>query len=145
VKQLAINVYVNFNGNCREAVEFYAKVFGTEKPQIMTFGETPPNPEFTLPEEAKNLVMHTRLNIDGSTVMFSDVFPGMPFVAGNNISLSIVNTNIEEIKSLFHKLKEGGTVGMELQETFWSKCYGSLKDKFGIEWQLNYDSGEMGM
>jgi PhnB protein len=145
VKQLAINVYVNFNGNCREAVEFYAKVFGTEKPQIMTFGETPPNPEFTLPEEAKNLVMHTRLNIDGSTVMFSDVFPGMPYVAGNNISLSIVNTNIEEIKSLFHKLKEGGTVGMELQETFWSKCYGSLKDKFGIEWQLNYDSGEMGM
>jgi PhnB protein len=142
---MAVDVYINFNGNCREAVEFYAQVFGTEKPQIMTFGETPPNPEFALPEEAKNLVMHTRLNIMGSTVMFSDVFPGMPFVAGNNISLAIGSKNVDEIKSLFHKLKEGGKVGMELQETFWSKCYGSLKDKFGIEWQFNYDSGEMGM
>jgi PhnB protein len=142
---MAVDVYINFNGNCREAVEYYAQVFGVEQPQIMTFGETPPNPEFTLPEEAKNLVMHARLNILGSNVMFSDVFPGMPFVAGNNISLAIVIKNIDEIKSLFNKLKEGGTVGMDLQETFWSKCYGSAKDKFGIEWQFNYDSGDMGM
>jgi PhnB protein len=139
---MSINVYINFNGNCREAVEFYAKVFGTEKPKIMSFGDTPPNPEYPLPEEAKNLVMHTRLDIDGSTVMFSDVFPGMPFVEGNNISLSYGSKNIDEIKSLFSKLKEGGKVGMDLQETFWSKCYGNLKDKFGIEWQFNLDSGE---
>ncbi len=99
VKQMAVDVYINFNGNCREAVEFYAEVFGTEKPKIMTFGETPPNPEFPLPEEAKNLVMHTRLNISGSNVMFSDVFPGMPFIAGNNISLAVVSKNMDEIKS----------------------------------------------
>jgi PhnB protein len=142
-RQMAIDVYINFNGNCREAVEYYAQVFGTEKPHIMSFGETPPNPEYPLPEEAKNLVMHARLNITGSTVMFSDVFPGMPFVAGNNISLSITSENIDEIKSLFNKLKEGGTVGMDLQETFWSKCYGSLTDKFGIEWQFNFNSGEI--
>lgn len=142
---MAVNVYLNFNGNCREAVEYYAQVFGTEKPQIMTFGEMPPDPNFTLPEEAKHLVMHTRLIISGSNVMFSDVFPGMPFVAGNNISLTIVSTDIDEIKSSFNKLKDGGKVVMELQETFWSKCYGSLTDKFGIEWQFNHDSGEMGM
>ncbi|CAM4208916.1 VOC family protein [Paenibacillus alkaliterrae] len=142
---MSVDVYINFNGNCREAVEFYAEVFETAKPQIMTFGETPPNPEFVLPEEAKHLVMHTRLNISGSNVMFSDVFPGMPFVEGNNISLAVVSKNLDEIKSLFHKLKEGGTVGMELQETFWSKCYGSVTDKFGIGWQFNYDSGEMRM
>jgi PhnB protein len=140
---MAINVYMNFNGNCREAVEYYAEVFKTEISQIMTFGETPPDPNFALPEEAKHLVMHARLELNGSTVMFSDVFPGMPFVAGNNISLSVNSRNIEEIKSLFHKLKEGGTVGMELQETFWSKCYGNLTDKFGIQWQLNFDNGEM--
>jgi PhnB protein len=145
VKQVAIDVYINFNGNCREAVEYYAQVFGTEQPQIMTFGETPPDPNFALPEEAKHLVMHTRLNIRGSNVMFSDVFPGMPFVAGNNISLSFASKNIDEIKSLFNKLKEGGKVGMDLQETFWSQCYGNLTDKFGIEWQFNYDSGEMAM
>jgi PhnB protein len=145
VRKMSVDVYLNFNGNCREAVEFYAQVFETEKPQIMTFGETPPNPEYPLPEEAKNLVMHTRLNINGSNVMFSDVFPGMQFVQGNNISLALVSKNLDEVKSFFNKLKEGGTVSMELQETFWSKCYGQVKDKFGIEWLFNYDSGEMGM
>ncbi|MGG3450630.1 VOC family protein [Domibacillus aminovorans] len=142
---MSVDVYINFNGNCREAVEFYAQVFGTEKPQIMTFDETPPNPEFPLPDEAKNLVMHTRLDIDGSNVMFSDVFPGMPFVEGNNISLALVNKNMDEIKSIFNKLREGGTVVMDLQETFWSKLYGQVIDKFGINWQFNYDSGEMRM
>lgn len=140
---MAVSVYVSFNGNCREAVQFYTQVFGTEDPQIMTFGDTPPDPKFTLPEEAKKLVLHTQLNIDGSTVMFSDVFPGSPFVAGNNMSLTVVNKNIEEIKARFSKLKEGGTVRMDLQETFWSKCYGMLTDKYGVQWQFSHDNGQM--
>lgn len=140
---MSVDVYINFNGNCREAVEYYAQVFGTEEPKMMSFGEAPPNPEYPLPEEAKHLIMHTRLNINGSNVMFSDVFPGMPFVAGNNISLTIVSESMDEIQSAFNKLKDGGTVGMELQETFWSKCYGSLTDKFGIIWQFNLGIDEM--
>jgi PhnB protein len=139
---MSVDVYFTFNGNCREVVEFYAEVFGTEKPQIMTFGESPPHPEYPLPDEAKNLIMHTRLNIGGSNVMFSDVFPGMPFVTGNNISLALVSKNLDEIKSSFNKLKDGGTEVMELQETFWSKYYGQITDKFGIHWQFNYDNGE---
>lgn len=139
---MAIQAYINFNGNCREAVEFYSQAFGTEKPQIMSFGDAPPNPEFPLPEEAKNLVMHSELNICGSRVMFSDTFPGMPFVAGNNISLTVLIKDIDEIKSIFDKLKEGGSVGMDLQETFWSKCYGMVTDKFGIPWQLSHDNGQ---
>ncbi|MCT4477653.1 VOC family protein [Peribacillus sp. NPDC101481] len=137
---MSVDAYLNFNGNCRQAVEFYAEVFGTELPNIMTFGETPPNPDFTLPEEAKDLVMHTRLNINGSNIMFSDTFPGMPFVEGNNISLAYVSNDLDEIKSIFNKLSEGGTVGVELQETFWSKIYGQLTDKFGIKWQFNFES-----
>ena len=138
---MAIDVYLNFNGNCREAVEFYSKVFGVEKQQITSFGDMPPNPKFPLPEEAKNLVMHTRLILSGSKVMLSDVFPGMPFVEGNNISLAIVSKNIEEIKAIFSKLKEGGIVNMDLQKTFWSKCYGNLTDKFGIKWQISHEKG----
>jgi PhnB protein len=139
---MAVDVYITFNGNTREAVEFYAEVFKTEKPHIMTFGETPPNPEYPLPEEAKNLVMHTRLNILGSNVMFSDNFPGSPFVEGNNISLAVHSTNTDELTSIFNQLKEGGKVGMELQETFWSKLYGQVTDKFGIMWQINYNNEE---
>jgi PhnB protein len=52
---MAVEVYLYFHGNCREAAEFYAGVFGTEKPQIMTFGESPQNPEYPLPDEAKKL------------------------------------------------------------------------------------------
>jgi PhnB protein len=141
---MAIDIYLNFNGNTREAVEYYAEVFGTEPPHIMTFGEAPPDPSHPLPEEAKHLVMHANLKIAGSTVMFSDVFPGMPFVEGNNISLTLMDTDEDTIKDWFNKLKEGGTVSMELQKTFWSQCYGSLKDKFGIYWQLSHDNGQNG-
>jgi len=134
---MPIDVYLNFNGNCREAVEFYAEVFETDKPDIMAFGDAPQDPAYPLPDEARNLVMHARLSINGSIVMFSDVFPGMPFVQGNNVSLSYSGKDPDEIKKLFARLSEGGQVGMELQETFWSKIYGNLTDKFGIQWQLN--------
>ena len=136
---MAVEVYLNFNGNCRQAVEFYAEVFNTEKPEIMTFGEIPENPEYKLPEEAKDRVMHTRLTINGSRVMFSDTFPGHPFVEGNNVSLAYVSNDLELMKSVFDKLKNGGSVVMDLQETFWSKSYGSLKDQFGIEWQFSHE------
>ncbi|PID15626.1 hypothetical protein CSV63_07565 [Sporosarcina sp. P34] len=134
---MAIDVYLIFKGNCREAVEFYAEVFETEKPNFMTFGEQPPNPEYPLPEEAKNLIMHTRLAIEGSTVMFSDTFPGSPFTVGNNISLAYQCAEAEKLQMVYEKLKKEGTVGMELQETFWSKLYGQITDKFNVIWQLS--------
>ncbi len=81
----------------QEAVEFYAKVFHTEPPQFNRYGDTPPDPNYIMPEEAKNLIMHTRLVIDGSSVMFSDAFPSMPYVEGTNFSLAIVNKDLEGI------------------------------------------------
>jgi PhnB protein len=138
---MAIDVYLTFNGNCREAVEYYAEVFGTEKPQIMNFGDAP-KMDFPVPEEAKNLVLHTHLTIEGSNVMFSDNFPGSPFVAGNNIALTLINKDENRLKTIFNKLKEDGQVQMELQETFWSKCYGMVTDKFGIHWQVSLDMQE---
>jgi PhnB protein len=88
-------------------------------------------------------VMHARLTIDGSNVMFSDTFPGQEFTVGNNVTLALVSQNMDNIKSWYEQLKNGGTVEMELQETFWSKLYGQVTDKFGIHWQLSHDNGEM--
>ena len=139
---MALQVFVNFNGDCREAVEFYAKVFQTDKPKFMTYGEAPPDPEMVFDEAEKQLIMYTDLSIAGATVMFSDVPPGMPFTKGDNISLTVVTKDKEEIKRLFKELGEGGEVGMELQETFWSDLYGMVTDKFGIKWQFNHDSGK---
>ena len=140
---MAVFVFVNFNGNCREAVEYYAEIFETKKPEFMTYGEFPADPNFIISEESKKLIMYTSLDIDGSNVMFSDTLPGMKFLEGNNINLTVSNKDIDEIKKLFNKLKVEGTVEMELQETFWSKCFGMLIDKFGIPWQFNHDSGMM--
>lgn len=139
---MAVNVYLTLDGNCREAVEFYAKVFNVEVPQIMTFGEGPKNPDYPMPEEAKDRVMHARLTINGSDVMFSDNWPGQPYVEGNNITLAFVSDDVEAIRSAYEGLQEGGTVELELQETFWSKSYGQVKDKFGIGWQLSHESKE---
>ncbi|SDO18951.1 VOC family protein [Alkalicoccus daliensis] len=136
---MAINVYLNFNGNCRQAVEFYADVFDTEAPHIMTFGDMPPDNDYPLPEKAKELVMHTQMLLQGTRIMFSDVLPHMKHTEGNNISLAVVLNDESELRRLYGRLAEEGKVQMELQETSWSSCYASLTDKFGIEWQLNYE------
>lgn len=137
---MALEVYLIFNGNCREAVEFYAKVFDTEKPNIMTFGEAhSDNSDFKLPEEAKNLIMHANINVRGSRLMFSDNFPGTPYTVGNNITVALIDDDLDYMKRAFEMLKEGGKVEMELQETFWSKAYGSIIDKFGVLWQFSHE------
>lgn len=136
---MGVEVYLTFNGNCREAVMFYEKVFNVENTHLMTFGDVPEDPNHQLPEEAKALIMHTRLSILGSTIMFSDVFPGSPFTVGNNVTLAIVVGEEAQLRAAYEGLKEGGIVVMELQETFWSKCYGAVTDKFGIEWQFNLE------
>ncbi len=95
--------------------------------------------EFPLPEEAKNLVLYTDLTIEGSKIMFSDTFPGSPFTVGNNISIAIMSEDIDKLTSFFNKIKEEGQVQMDLQETFWAKCYGVVTDKFGVTWQVSSD------
>jgi PhnB protein len=138
---MGVSLFINFNGNCREAVEFYAEVFGSEKPKVMTFGEMPQDPKYPLPEEAKDLLGYAQVAIQDFMLMCSDVPPGMPFMQGNNIAISIGSKDMEQIESLFNKMKVGGTVTMELQETFWSKKYGMLVDKFGIPWMFSHDDG----
>jgi PhnB protein len=143
VDQMPINPYINFAGNCREAVNYYADVFETQPIQMQTFGEMPADPNRPLPEQAKNLIMHAELHIAGSSLMFSDTFPGMPLNVGNNISLTVVSTDRDAIVNAFNELKKGGHVSMDLQETFWTKLYGMVTDKFGVPWQFSLDSGEM--
>ncbi len=140
---MSINPYLNFAGNCRQAMEYYAGVFGTEKPRIMTFGEMPGQPGFPMPEEMKSWVLHGEIEVSGTTIMVSDVPPNIPLTVGNNILLSGMTKDRQQIIDWWGKLREGGTIGMDLQETFWSKLYGDLTDKFGTHWLFNLDSGEV--
>lgn len=133
---MALNPYLIFDGNTREAVLFYADVFGLEEPQFMTFGSMHGE---QLPPGSEHLIMHTYLDIAGSRVMFSDNFPGMPYQQGNNFTLAYVGDDEAAIREAFEKLKDGGSVQMELQEVPWSKCYGSLTDKYNIQWQFSHE------
>lgn len=136
---MGVKTYLNFNGNCREAVEFYAEVFEAEKPKIMLFGDMPSNGETLSNDSIKHLVLHAEVKIDEDVIMFSDTMPGSTFNVGNNINLIFSSREIDEIKAVFHKLKADGKIIMELQETFFSKCYGYLIDKFGVGWQFNLE------
>jgi len=136
---MAVQPYVNFRGECREAVEFYAMVFGAPKPEYMTFGEMPADPEFALPEGAQDLVLHTELEFEGGKIMFSDVPPGMPLTVGNNVNLVVVTKSESALRSYWNKLKEGGRVTMELGPQFWAPLYGFVYDKYGIGWQLSQE------
>ncbi len=134
---MALSIYLNFQGNTEEVLQAYAKIFKLPEPKITRFKDLKPMPGMTMPEELLNQVAHSELEICGDVVMFSDVFPGMPLIAGNNISILVGISDEAEIRRLFEALSEGGKVEMPLMETEWSPCYGSLTDKFGIGWQFN--------
>ncbi|TFE00109.1 VOC family protein [Jeotgalibacillus sp. R-1-5s-1] len=136
---MSLNAYLNFDGNTREAVAFYREVFDSPAPDIMTFGEQPPNPEFEIPEEMKDRIMHAALKVNGSMLMFSDTFPGTSYIQGNHISLTVWLKDEALLRKQFDRIKQGGKVDMELQETFWSKAYGQVTDQFGIIWQFSHE------
>lgn len=140
---MQIQPYISFNGNCQEAMEFYADIFGTDKPEIMLFGEMPPDSDAGNAEASEQVMLQAKLAPEEPKVKLSNIPPKAHPTQAEKMTLVIISDDLDEIKILYYKLKDGGTVEMELQETFWSKYYGSLIDKFGVGWQLNYDDGRM--
>ena len=136
---MAIQAYINFRGNCREAVKFYAKVFEAPEPRIMAFGDMPRGPGPAPDPATKDLVMHAEVEFAGSKIMFSDTPPGMPLAFGDNISLMVQVKDPETLARWFGALKAGGVVHMDLGPQFWTKLYGYVVDKFGIGWQLSLE------
>ena len=133
---MQLELFINFDGNCREAVEFYAKVFKSAVNNLMTYADAPPNPNYTVPEADQNRIMYAGVPIGSIVVMFSDVPAGSKYLCGNNISPTISMNNKDEITRMYNELKEGGEVFMELGQTFFSEWYCMVKDKFGVIWQI---------
>ncbi len=129
-----INVYLTFDGNCREAMEFYKTCLGAEL-EIMPFSAAP----FDSSPEAKNKVMHASLSKGPAVLMASDAMPGMPLQRGNNFSVSINCESLEEIERLFAALSNNGKVTMPLGDAFWGARFGMLTDQFGINWMFNFE------
>lgn len=133
----AIQPYLFFNGNCREAMEFYASALGG-KLNLTTYAEGP-----QAPPEGGDRIMHANIVVgDWAMLMASDPMPGQPVAEGKNFSLCIVCDSREEEERLFAALSEGGKVLQPLQDTFWGAYFGMLYDKFGITWMLSYSTGQ---
>jgi len=133
---MKLELFINFDGNCREAVEFYSEVFRSTVHNLMTYGEAPPDPN-NIPAEADlNRIIYAGIPIGDMVVMFMDMPSGSPLTMGDNVTPTISTDDKDEVARLFNELKDGGEVIMKLQETFFSECYGMVKDKFGVIWHI---------
>lgn len=135
---MKLELFINFDGNCREAVQFYAKVFQSEVQNLMTYSEVPPDENQPIAEADKDRIMYAGMQLGDMMVMFMDMPTGMPLSIGDNITPTINVEDKDEVTRLFDGLKEGGEVFMAPQKTFYSDLYAMVKDKFGVIWHILY-------
>lgn len=128
----AIQAYLTFNGNCREAMESYAHALGGEL-NVSTYAQAPGAP----PAEGADRVMHARLTGGSAILMASDMPPGRNMVQGDSVQLSIACESREEQERIFAALSDGASITMPLQDTFWGSHFGMLTDRFGVRWMLD--------
>ena len=138
----SVNTYLNFPGTTEEAFNFYRSVFGGDfNGPIHRMGGAPSMPgQPPLSDADKQLVMHVELPIlGGHLLMGTDATESMGFqlVAGNNVHISLQTDTRAQTDRLFNALAAGGSVQMPLQDMFWGAYFGSLRDRFGVQWMLN--------
>ena len=140
-----IHAYLTFDGETREAMEFYHHCLGGDL-EIQTVGESPMAEEVLA--EAHDRVLHSSLRDGELVLMASDRLDhggeNRQLVKGNAVHLSLNCTSKEEIQTCFASLSRGGEVTMPLQEQFWGALFGMLTDQFGMHWMLNYELEQTG-
>ena len=132
--------YLNFLGNTEEAFTFYKSVFGGEFTTFQRFKDIPGNHNLSKDDQEK--IMHVSLELsNGYVLMGTDMLEsmGQKLIEGNNFSLSINAQSESEADLLFNSLAKNGKIEMAMEKTFWGAYFGILKDKFGIQWMINYD------
>lgn len=136
-----VSTYLNFMGKTEEAFNFYRSVFGGEFNSFQRMSEVPTMPgQAPLPEHEKSMVMHVELPTLGDHVLMgTDALESMghSLSFGDNVSINLEPDTREETERLFARLGEGGKVTMQLAEMFWGGYFGSLTDRFGVQWMFN--------
>ena len=131
----AIIPYLNFNGNAKEALEFYSKALNGKVTQSQTFADA----NMAQDESMKDKILHAVFEAGVLKFMVSDCPPGVSVKEGDAVSLSLNFTDPELIETTFIALAEGGKITMPMQDTFWGARFGMTKDKYGIHWMFNHD------
>lgn len=125
------NTYLNFNGNCEEAMNFYAKSFGAKIQASMTHENAPP--QQGIPAEWRKKILHAQFAIGDSVVMASDAPPGY-YSASQGFSLSLTLDTAADAERVFKDLSQGGTVRAPMGQSFFANRFGMVTDRFGIPW-----------
>jgi PhnB protein len=140
-----INPHINFNGNAEEAFNFYKSVFGGEFARVTRFKDIS-SPEFPIAEKEANKIMHIALPIGKNMLMANDVpeFMGRTNENENRSKISISAESREEADKLFNGLSAGGNVEMPIADSPWGSYFGMFRDKYGIEWMVDFDPNNNG-
>lgn len=134
-----INSYLTFNGNCREAMTFYAGCLGGEL-NLQTIGESPLADK--MPAKMKDCILHSTLTNGTIMIMASDMVGDKGLIKGNSVSLMLNCSSEAEIRDYYSKLSEGGEPTHPLEISFWGALFGDLTDKYGNQWLLHYDKSQ---
>lgn len=136
-----INPYINFNGNAEEAFEFYKSVFGGEFESIVRFKDIE-GPEFPVPAEDADKIMRIVLPIGGNTLIANDVPSALGPVSEdeNRSKIAVTAESREEAEKIFNGLSEDGDVEMPMDESPWGTSFAMFRDRYGIEWTVEFDS-----
>ena len=129
---VTITPYIDFDGNCRQAMLFYAEVFGSPAPQILTYENAPKTPD--MPEMPPNQVMHAVVQVGGIAIMGADGNPDEP--KSSRVSIVYSPADAATGRAVFDRLAEGGEVRMPFEETFFSTGFGMVRDRFGVSWMI---------
>jgi len=134
------NIYLQFNGNCESAFNFYKSVFGNEFVYFSRFNSVPEGNRYKVSDEYSNRVLHVALPIGNSVLMGSDCLQDQEksFILGNNFSISILADSKKDVDRIFKNLSEGGIVTMTVSSTFWGDYIGMLTDRFGVNWMVSF-------
>ena len=136
---MKLNTYLNFPGNAEEAFTFYKSVFGGEFSSLVRFKDMPME-GVEIPEGDEDKIMHIALPVGDDLLMASDAPESMGFTvnSGNQAYISVHPDNKEEADRIFNALSKGGKVEMPIADQAWGDYYGSLADKFGVQWMVSY-------
>ncbi|MCF1193014.1 VOC family protein [Mangrovimonas sp. AS39] len=137
-----INPYIHFNGNAEEAFTFYKSIFGGDFAMVIRFKDLP-NSEHPIPESEAEKIMHIAFPIgETDLLMASDTpeFMGKHNENETRSKISISADSKEEADQLFNGLSAGGTIEVPISDSPWGSYFGMLRDKYGIEWMVDYDS-----
>jgi PhnB protein len=125
--------YLSFSGQAREAMTTYAAIFGATDLTMMPFGEAPPG---TGPEGSENMIMHAQFSTGPAQLVMGADMPGNTATGMASASVYHGAASADAAAKVFAALSEGGYVILPLGETFWSSCFGMVKDRFGTTWLI---------